>query len=226
MSAHEPPLYRPAASTHNSAYNPRTKLVRILTLALFVGSPLAAGEGKTVRWDGAPWRDATGDRKTLYAQAAGLPLALTFDPATGTTLARWPESYPGCHDGFEFAWYATSEDIHAPEARKRELAVFLEAARVQRTGGTVIGSFLADASGRVMDVCVVAAHPPGLGFEQATVDAYLRSTFGPATRNGEPLAVAAAASMEFEVNAGMSFSSVLAQAWFESVETPQGTEKR
>jgi len=179
-----------------------------------------------VRWDGSPWRDSPGGRKTVYAMASGLPLALSLDPVTGTVAVRWPESYPGCHDGFEFDWYTASPDILGPETRKQEFAEFPEKARVQRTGGTVIGSYLLDTKGRVVDVCVVAAHPPGLGFEPATVEAYMRSRYGPASRNGEPVAFAAPATMEFDINGGMNWSSVLAQAWFESVEIVTPPEGR
>jgi len=180
-----------------------------------------------VRWDGSPWRDSPGRRKTVYAMAGALPLALSVDTAAGTVAVRWPESYPGCHGGADFAWYTASLDIVGPETKKQEHADFPEEARIQRTGGTVIGSYLLDTKGRVVDVCVVAAHPPRLGFEQSTVEAYMRSRYGPASRSGEPVAVAAPAVMEFSVNGGMNWSSVLAQAWFESVEIvtpPKGRE--
>ena len=169
----------------------------------------------TVRWDGAPWRDTTETEKTMYV-LGGVPVAVSIDFASGVVGVRWPESYPGCHTGFEFAWFTAATDILSPVATRRENPDYPEQARAQRTGGTVIGSFLVDGTGRVLDVCVVAAHPRGLGFEQAMVEAYMRASYEPATRGGEPIAVAAPIATEFHTVPGGSWSSVLAQAWFES----------
>ena len=182
--------------------------------------------GDVLRWDGAPWRDTGANEKTMYANAS-VPVAVVFDFDAGRAVVRWPRSYPGCHRGFEFTWFPDSTDILPPVAKQPVRPEFPEPARVERTGGTVLGSFLVDESGRVVDVCVVAALPLHRGFEQATVEAYEEATYEPASRAGTPVAIASPVSVEFELmgDGSGSGASVLARAWFENAlaarQTPE-----
>ena len=170
-----------------------------------------------VQWDGSPWRKAAETEYFVYAFLQGTPVAITFDDTDGTLTVNWPESYPGCHRGYEVTWWAETEDVLSPTTRDVVRPIFPEEARAQRSGGAVMGSSLVDSNGRVVDVCVAGVYPPNVGFEKASIDAQAGTTYEPATRDGEPVAIATTFSHTFWVNVEGTYASALLRNYFDSV---------
>ena len=82
-----------------------------------------------------------------------------------------------------------------------------------------MGSFLLDVDGRVVDVCVTGVYPPNVGFEEASLESYARSTFEPATQDGRPIAIAVNFTQTFTVQVEGNYVSVLLKNYFDSVRT-------
>jgi len=66
--------------------------------------------------------------------------------------------------------------------------------------GTVVLDATIDRSGTVSDLTVLASEHPGLGFEDAAMDAVRRWRYLPATDGGEPVEVHLTISIEFELD--------------------------
>lgn len=169
----------------------------------------------SIRWGGAPWKKSSETERTMYVFSLGTPVALSIDFATGAVVVRWPTSFPGCHEGQEFVWLARTDDVVMPASRQRAHPGFPEAARLKGFGGAVMGSYVVDETGEVIDICVTGVDPGGMGFEEEAVGALRRSKFEPATREGRPLAVAATFLNSFDLSTDGNRVSALARKFFE-----------
>jgi len=183
------------------------------------------GLSRSVQWDEGPWKKVGGTGRQAHAFHDETPVEITFDESTGALTVSWPESYPGCHAGFEAIWFARSDDILSPESKERVGPAFPEEARIQRASGSVIGSFVLDEEGRVADICVLGTNPPNVGFEQASVQALSDSSFKPATRNGRPVAIIVNFVHTYEVNLTGSYTSPLLKNYFDSVRAPDDPDR-
>lgn len=169
----------------------------------------------SLRWNGDPWRRTTDTERTVYAMYHSTPIAISFDRDDGTVAVRWPASHPSCHIGKRFVWMDQIEDGLAYSQVHRERPDYPELARVQRSGGAVMGSFLLDEKGDVTDVCVTGVFPRNMGFAQAAIDAIQAWTYEPPTFDGVPFTIAAGFFLDFFIPPGGSPTSMLAQDYFE-----------
>jgi len=178
---------------------------------------------KLVRWDEAPWRKGSGTARVMYALHGGTPLEIQFDEISGAITVNWPDSYPGCHAGYDVTWWTKTTDVLPPTAREQVHPDFPEQARVQRTAGAVMGSFVLDRSGRIVDVCVVGVYPANVGFEEASVEAQMGTRYEPATRDGEPVGVAATFSHTYWLPPEGAHVSPLLKNYFDGVRHAPGS---
>jgi TonB family protein len=75
--------------------------------------------------------------------------------------------------------------VATPQVLLRPAAVYPPAARDQGLGATVVVAVLVDETGAVSDTRMVQSGGAGLGFDEAATEAARRTTFQPATRDGE-----------------------------------------
>nr|WP_284710904.1 energy transducer TonB [Desulfovibrio aminophilus] len=100
--------------------------------------------------------------------------------------AHGPSGGQGTGSGRE--GYGPGQVDRPPRLLRRIDPRYPEAARRQGVHGKVVLKFLVGADGRVRDIEVVEAEPPG-AFEQAAVEAVSRWEFSPAMLRGRPVAV-------------------------------------
>ena len=62
-------------------------------------------------------------------------------------------------------------------------------AREQRAGGHVTVDAIVLKNGSIGNICVIHASRPGVGFEQAAINAVSQWRYKPATKNGVPVNV-------------------------------------
>jgi protein TonB len=105
----------------------------------------------------------------------------TGDPAADATT--------GGGTGEEDVAIAFGAGMVAPEVVFRVDPVYPELARRMRREGLVIVRAEIGRDGQVHDAQVATAQPPGIGFEQAALDAVRAWKFRPATLAGRPVAV-------------------------------------
>lgn len=86
----------------------------------------------------------------------------------------------------------------APQAVERGPPAYPSRARAQGVGGRVTLSFVVDVDGRVQDVVVVEAEPPGI-FDEAAVEAVRAWRFEPGLDEGAPVAVRVRQTLRFEL---------------------------
>lgn len=77
---------------------------------------------------------------------------------------------------------------------------FPELARVARIAGRVILQAVIKADGSVADATVLNCSRPGMGFEQAAVDAVMQWKYQPAKQGDRPVDVFFTVRLEFELN--------------------------
>ncbi len=169
-----------------------------------------------IQWDDAPWRKAGDTERRLYVFNHGTPVEIALEETEGRLTVSWPQSYPQCHAGYDLTWFARTDDVLSSGPTHRVYPDYPKDARQRGVGGVVMGSFLLDAKGRVVDVCVRAVNPPNVGFEEASRESLMQSRFEPATRDGRPIALAVHFSQTFEVRPGVSYASMLLKNYFDA----------
>jgi len=124
-----------------------------------------------IDWDGGWWRKMDSDLFVVFAVHRNTPIEVAFDETSGAVMVSWPEGFPGCHEEFDVTWFGRTDDVSFPERKNSISPEYPEKARERGASGAVLGSFLLGENGKVIDVCIVAVHPPGIGFEEASVEA-------------------------------------------------------
>lgn len=171
-----------------------------------------------MRPDGAPWRSTGATEKTMYTVLVSVPVAVSVDLAEGIVAVFSPRTFPGCHQGGQgFVWAAEANVV--PQVVQRDFPDFPEEARRRPTGGAVLGSFVVDTTGYVVDVCIVAVEPAHVGFGPAAAEAQRRTSYRPATLDGQPVAVGAMFLTAFEVGMAGAPVSALVHVYFKRART-------
>ncbi len=87
----------------------------------------------------------------------------------------------------------------APQVVKRVQPNYPPIAQSAAVGGQVIVQFYVDKNGDVKKAKAIKATPPGLGFEEAAVDAIMQWKFTPALQREHPVGVWVAQTIKFEI---------------------------
>jgi TonB family protein len=167
---------------------------------------------KSVLGREAPWRTTAAGEKVAFFVASGRPAALAIDGETGMVALFVVRKLPECHGDRDFIWDSAVES--APERLEFKPAEFPEQARVRGLSGFVLGSYLVDQTGNVIDVCIVAAGPPAVGFEEAATAAMYRSRYEASTEGSRP--IAATFFITFELSTQSVPSSLVVEQYFEN----------
>jgi protein TonB len=86
----------------------------------------------------------------------------------------------------DLTYYSARDvDVH-PRALREVRPDYPAAADRQQLSGKVMLQLKLEADGRVSDVDVVRADPPGV-FEESAIKAFRAARFAPAQRNGQPV---------------------------------------
>lgn len=127
----------------------------------------------------------------VEAQEIPLPEPSISEPATAATplaSAATPETNPSL-PSIEVpliedpTYYPALEvDVH-PTALQHIQPAYPDEAASANISGSVVLVLLLDEGGKVQDLSVEEANPPGI-FEQSTLDAFRNARFSPAQRNG------------------------------------------
>lgn len=84
-------------------------------------------------------------------------------------------------------YHSADKDIPTPCLLKRVSPVYPEAARVERVSGQVVLIAVLLRNGTIGTVEVIKSSKPGVGFEEAAIEAVKQWRFKPLTRGGQPL---------------------------------------
>ena len=100
---------------------------------------------------------------------------------------------PGIHDSWERDLELPVRLAGADDPQYPQLGV------VSRTGGVVILQAVVDEDGRVVDLQVLRAPVPDVGFSRAALEAVAAWRYRPGTVNGRPVAVRMSVRVEFSL---------------------------
>jgi protein TonB len=114
------------------------------------------------------------------------PAAQSPEPAAAPPAVRTPAPLVTMTSSVDLTYYS-ARDVDVPPHALREIEPeYPYAADRQRQSGKVRLQLKLEADGRVSDVDVVSATPPGL-FEESAVKAFQQARFVPAQKNGRPV---------------------------------------
>lgn len=131
-------------------------------------------KGKEFLWREAPPIDSTPAQPVKQAQISDDEGSASFQPV-----------------------FRVGQDVHAPKTQYSPEPQFTEIARYEKFGGTVVVNLVVDKTGTVRRVRV--ARPLGLGLDESAESTMKTWRFKPATRNGEPVAVAMNVEVSFNI---------------------------
>jgi len=166
----------------------------------------------TSDWNSSKLRNNQGQKSTVYYrhyEAADVPFIVFYDKkekwilmtAAVSSSTRCEETDPGTQDGSPDVRQVPSEEIDPDEIEivSKVAPTYPWPARVMRIQGRVFSRVRVEVDGTVSDVCILEAHPPGLGFEEAAVAAIEQWRYKPVTQEGEAVAVHFTVRADFEV---------------------------
>jgi TonB family protein len=143
-----------------------------------------------------PLPDSDPDREMLepVTEEIQVDLHVPFDGETDELLLDGPEPpAPGIYDSWE-------RDLVLPVRLEGSVnPEYPELGVVSRTGGMVILQAVVDETGRVVELEVLRAPVPDVGFSQAALDAVAAWRYRPGTVNGRPVSVRMTVQVEFSL---------------------------
>lgn len=126
---------------------------------------------------------------------AGAVAAPSAPPSSGTQ----PPQEGGLPSPLDPTWYLARQVDSHPRAITSIRPPYPEAARRREQEGTLKLMVKINELGRVVDVEVVEASPPG-AFEEVTLEAFRNARFHPALRQGRPVRYQAYMRVEFKLD--------------------------
>ncbi|MFN3545136.1 MAG: energy transducer TonB [Thiobacillus sp.] len=132
---------------------------------------------------------------TAEPPAAPPSIPTEASPAAAPSEASAPS--PGISLPVDLTYYTARELDVQPRARGRIEPAYPEAADRQQLSGRVRLQVKLEADGRVSDVEVVQADPPGV-FEASAVEAFRAARFLPAQRGGRPVRALLQIEVEYD----------------------------
>lgn len=135
------------------------------------------------------WHTTGPLERTLFDTFKSVPIAIVLDEEANAIRIHWPERYPECHSGLVVPWLR-STNVNPPIQTGFGSDSGSGPINPRDDGGAVIGSYVIDTEGRVIDVCIVAVRPAGDEASRIAVETFATSRFKPATRDGQPVSVA------------------------------------
>ncbi|MBN8772067.1 MAG: energy transducer TonB [Thiobacillus sp.] len=127
---------------------------------------------------------------TTPAHDAPLPMAPTVPAAAKTAPALSPEAAPvpaaALTSSVDLTYYNARDLDVQPHALRVIRPDYPAEADRQRVSGTLRLQLKLEADGRVSDIEVVSATPPGV-FEDSAIKAFRDARFAPAQKNGRPV---------------------------------------
>jgi TonB family protein len=96
-------------------------------------------------------------------------------------------------------WYTARQVDRRPELMTPALPSYPEEARRQGIQGSVVIEVHIDEYGRVHEIAVLEANPPGV-FEAAVLDVYGKAQFSPALLHGRPVRYIGKYRVSFELD--------------------------
>ncbi|MBN8778508.1 MULTISPECIES: energy transducer TonB [unclassified Thiobacillus] len=127
---------------------------------------------------------------TTPAHDAPLPMAPTVPAAAKTAPALSPEAAPvpaaALTSSVDLTYYNARDLDVQPHALRVIRPDYPAEADRQRVSGTLRLQLKLEADGRVSDIEIVSATPPGV-FEDSAIKAFRDARFAPAQKNGRPV---------------------------------------
>ncbi len=121
------------------------------------------------------------------AEAPGTPRAQPSEPAPAASLSS----------AVDLTFYSARDLDVQPRALREIVPEYPEEADRQRLSGKVRLQLKLEADGRVSDVEVVSALPPGR-FEESALRAFREARFAPAQKNGRPVRAKVLIEVEYD----------------------------
>ncbi len=96
-------------------------------------------------------------------------------------------------------WYTARQVDRRPELLTPQLPVYPEMARRRGIEGSVVIEVHIDEYGRVREIAVLEANPPGV-FDAAVLEVYGKAQYSPAIRDGRPVRYIGKYRVTFELD--------------------------
>ena len=114
------------------------------------------------------------------------PAAAPLPAAQAAPAATAPEPAAALTSAVDLTYYSAREvDVH-PRALGKVEPIYPSIADRDRVSGKLLLQLKLQANGRVSDIEVLSASPPGV-FEESALQAFRQARFSPAQKNGRPV---------------------------------------